>query len=48
MEITHLEDKVKSHRHNLHNLAELSHVEFNTAKYIRDALEKLGVAYEGY
>ncbi|WP_343338269.1 N-acetyldiaminopimelate deacetylase [Terrisporobacter petrolearius] len=44
----YLEDRVKSHRYNLHNLAELSHVEFNTAKYIRDYLEKLGVEYEIY
>ncbi len=48
MEISYLEDKVKNHRHNLHNLAELSHVEFKTAKYIRDYLEKLGVEYEIY
>ena len=48
MEITYLENIVKSHRHNLHNLAELSHMEFNTAKYIRDYLEKLGVEYEVY
>ena len=48
MEITYLKDRVKSHRHNLHNLAELSHIEFKTAKYIRDYLEKLGVEYEIY
>lgn len=46
--ITYLEDKVKNHRHNLHNLAELSHVEFNTAKYIRSYLKGLGVEYEIY
>ena len=48
MKIKYLEDRVKSHRHNLNNLAELSHVEFNTAKYIRSYLEKLGVEYEIY
>lgn len=48
MGITYLEEKVKNHRHNLHNLAELSHLEFNTAKYIRSYLEKLGVEYEIY
>lgn len=48
MEIECLEDRVKSHRHNLHNLAELSHMEFNTAKYIRNYLETLGVKYEIY
>ena len=48
MKIKYLEDRVKSHRHNLNNLAELSHVEFNTAKYIRNYLEKLGVEYEIY
>lgn len=48
MEITYLGDKVKSHRRSLHNLAELSHKEFNTAKYIRSYLEKLGVEYEIY
>ncbi len=48
MRISYLDGKVKNHRHNLHNLAELSHVEFNTAKYIRDYLEKLGVEYEVY
>ena len=48
MKIKYLEDRVKSHRHNLNNLAELSHVEFNTAKYIRNYLEKLGVKYEIY
>ena len=48
MEITYLKEKVKNHRHNLHNLAELSHVEFNTANYIRSYLEKLGVEYEIY
>ena len=41
MGITHLEEKMKNHRHNLHSLAELSHVEFKTAKYIRDYLDKL-------
>ena len=46
MGITHLEEKMKNHRHNLHSLAELSHVEFKTAKYIRDYLDKLGVEYE--
>ena len=46
MGITHLEEKMKNHRHNLHDLAELSHVEFKTAKYIRDYLDKLGVEYE--
>ena len=40
MGITHLEEKMKNHRHNLHDLAELSHVEFKTAKYIRDYLDK--------
>lgn len=48
MEITYLDSIVRSHRHNLHNLAELSNVEFNTAKYIRDYLEKLGLEYEIY
>lgn len=48
MAVTYLGDKVKGHRRNLHNLAELSHVEFNTAKYIRDYLEKLGIEYEIY
>ena len=48
MQIKYLEETVKSHRHNLNNLAELSHVEFNTAKYIRNYLEKLGVEYEIY
>ena len=46
MGITHLEEIMKNHRHNLHSLAELSHVEFKTAKYIRDYLDKLGVEYE--
>ena len=46
MGITHLEEIMKNHRHNLHDLAELSHVEFKTAKYIRDYLDKLGVEYE--
>ena len=46
MGITHLEEKMKNHRHNLHSLAELSHVEFKTAKYIRDYLDKLGGEYE--
>lgn len=48
MEIAYLDERVKNHRHNLHNLAELSHVEFNTAKYIREYLEKLGVEYKVY
>ena len=46
MGITYLEQTMKNHRHNLHSLAELSHVEFKTAKYIRDYLDKLGVEYE--
>lgn len=48
MEITYLDEIMRNHRHNLHQLAELSHVEFNTAKYIRDYLEKLGVEYDVY
>ena len=48
MKIKCLEDRVKSHRHNLNNLAELSNMEFNTAKYIRNNLEKIGVEYEIY
>lgn len=48
MNITCFEDIVKEHRYNLHNLAEISHREFNTARYIRDYLDKLGVDYEIY
>ena len=46
MEILNLDKVIRNHRHNLHELAELSHVEFKTAKYIRDYLDKLGVKYE--
>ncbi len=48
MNISYLDEKVRCHRQNLHQLAELSHKEFNTAKYIRDYLDKLGVEYEVY
>ncbi|MEG0051120.1 MAG: amidohydrolase [Terrisporobacter sp.] len=48
MKILDLDLIIKNHRHNLHQLAELSHKEFNTAKYIRAYLEKLGVEYETY
>ena len=46
MGIKYLDERVRNHRHNLHELAELSHVEFKTSKYIRDYLDKLGVEYE--
>lgn len=48
MNISYLDEKLRGHRQNLHQLAELSHNEFNTAKYIRDYLDKLGVEYEVY
>ena len=45
-DISYIDKIVKQHRTNLHKLAELSHEEFNTAKYIRDYLDKLGIRYE--
>lgn len=48
METRQIDEKIRCHRHSLHELAELSHVEFNTANYIRDYLDKLGVEYEIY
>ena len=45
-DISYIDKIVKQHRTNLHKLAELSHEEFNTAKYIRDYLDKLGIQYE--
>lgn len=48
MKIECLEDVVKNHRQKLNDLAELSNVEFNTSKYIRNYLEKLGLEYEIY
>ena len=45
-DISYIDKIVKQHRANLHKIAELSHVEFKTAKYIRDYLEKLGIEYE--
>ena len=35
-DISYIDKIVKQHRTNLHKIAELSHVEFKTPKYIRD------------
>ena len=48
MNLSYLDEILRNHRHNLHKLAELSHEEFNTANYIREYLDKLGVEYEIY
>ena len=45
-DISYIDKIVKQHRTNLHKIAELSHVEFKTAKYIRDYLDKLNIEYE--
>ena len=45
-DISYIDKIVKQHRSNLHKIAELSHVEFKTAKYIRDYLDKLNIEYE--
>ena len=45
-DIAYIDQIVKQHRTNLHKIAELSHEEFKTAKYIRDYLDKLGIEYE--
>ena len=42
-DISYIDKIVKQHRNNLHNIAELSHVEFKTAKYIRDYLDRKSV-----
>lgn len=48
MKTKYLDEKLKYHRHNLHNLAEPSHFEFKTAEYIRNYLNTLGVEYDIY
>ena len=46
MQLIDLDKVIRNHRYNLHQLAELSHIEFKTAQYIREYLYKLGVEYE--
>ena len=43
-DISYIDKIVKQHRTNLHKIAELSHVEFKTAKDIRDYFKVM----EGY
>lgn len=45
-DISYIDQIVKNHRTNLHKIAEISHLEFKTAKYIRDYLDKLEIEYE--
>ena len=46
-DISYIDKIVKQHRTNLHKIAELSHVEFKTAKYIREMCIRDSTGFDG-
>lgn len=47
-EVRSIFDDIVSHRRHIHQNPELSFQEFNTAKYIRSELDKLGIEWKAY
>ncbi|WP_195251269.1 M20 metallopeptidase family protein [Romboutsia sp. 1001713B170207_170306_H8] len=47
-DIEALFEKLKNHRNKLHNIGEIGRKEYNTSKYIRSYLDKLGIEYSVY